>query len=178
MSMTPRPPSIPADRRLAVSVIAQGPRTLVALAGRLDEQAVGLSTVAQISTREVVINLGGITFINSLGVREWVRALRTLLARHADVTLAQVSAVLVPQMNMVREMSAGTKISSFEAPYSCPKCGHEGPMLIEVGAHGDLLRRTAAPALPCPECKGTMSCDEIPAHYFMFLELDQAARTG
>ncbi len=172
--LPPRSSTSPPDRRLAVSVVPQGPRTLVALAGRVDESS-GLSAVAQIPTREVVIDLGGITFINSLGVREWVRALRSLLGRRAEVTLTHVAAALVPQMNMVREMSAGARIASFEAPYSCEKCGHEGPMMIDVGVHGDLLRAMSAPKLPCPECKATMVCDEIPGQYFLFLELDQAA---
>ena len=174
MSMPPRPSS-PTDRRLAVSVVPQGVRTMVALAGRVDETAGALSAVAQIPTREVVIDLGGITFINSLGVREWVRALRALLGRRAEVTLTHVSAVLVPQMNMVREMSAGARIASFEAPYSCNKCGLEGPMMIDVTVHGDLLRAMSAPKLPCPECKAQMVCDEIPGQYFLFLELDQTA---
>ncbi len=61
------------------------------------------------------------------------------------------------------------KVTSFYAPYFCPKCKKEANVLLSVEA---MARASSAkaPTEKCPTCKGAMEFDDIEEEYFSFLE--------
>jgi anti-anti-sigma regulatory factor len=134
------------------------------LAGRIDDSCQLAEISDQLSPGEVVIDTAGVTFVNSIGMREWGRFIRALRAR-GSVTLEAVADVLMAQMNLITEFRSGVRITSFHASYVCPACGYEASLLIDAVAHAERLRQLQAPALPCPECRAAMGLADFPERY-------------
>ncbi len=146
--------------RLEVTIV--GAR--VTLSGRIDDASPLGELAAQIPTGDVVVDTSDVTFVNSIGMREWVRLLRVLRDR-GTVTLERVADVLITQMNMIPELGGSVKIASFHAQYLCPGCGGEGTPLVDAVANLDALRQLKAPKLPCPECAAQMELADFPERY-------------
>jgi predicted RNA-binding Zn-ribbon protein involved in translation (DUF1610 family) len=137
----------------------------MALAGRFDDGVVGLPEMAaNLPAGDVTIDLEGITFVNSVGMREWMRLVRVLRDR-GTITLARVAEGLMGQMNLIPEFKGAVRIASFHAQYACPKCGAEADPLIDAVAHLLSLRAKKFPAMACPECGSAMELAEFPERY-------------
>lgn len=134
------------------------------LAGRLDDACQLDALVHQLPAGEVVIDTAGITFVNSIGMREWVRLLRALRDR-GTVTLEAVSDVLITQMNLFAEFRGNLRIVSFHASYLCPACGYEASRLVDAILHAEVIRQLQPPPLPCPECHAAMELGDFPERY-------------
>ena len=135
------------------------------LGGRIDDGAAVLSDLAaQLPAGDVTIDTDGVTFVNSVGMREWMRVVRTLRAR-GTVTLTRVADVLMTQINMRPELAGSVRVTSFHAQYVCAACGAEATPLVDVGTHAADLGRLVAPKLPCPECGQGMDLGDFPERY-------------
>ena len=148
--------------RLDVQVVPGNP-TRVTFAGRIDDSTNFGELQRQIPPGDLVIDTGAVTFINSIGMREWMRLLRGLQGR--TVSLERVADVLMTQLNMIRDSTKGTRIVSFHAQYVCPNCGAETAPLVDAVAHAHLLRQMQAPRLPCPECGSAMELGDFAERY-------------
>jgi predicted RNA-binding Zn-ribbon protein involved in translation (DUF1610 family) len=126
----------------------------VSLADHLDGHAPG----------PVVVDTEGVTFVNSVGMRELVRLLRGLRERGHEVRMERVADVLMTQLNLFADARQLT-IASFHAQYVCPACGAESAPLVEVAPHLPLLRALKAPQMPCPECGAAMDLGDFPERY-------------
>ena len=140
----------------------EGPR--VTLTGRIDDSAAFGELPAQLPAGGVTIDTGAVTFVNSIGMREWIRLIRALRER-GPVVLDRVADVLMTQMNMIRELATSVEITSFHAQYVCSACGHESAPLVDVATHAELLKTMKAPKLPCPECGVAMDLGDFPERY-------------
>jgi hypothetical protein len=134
------------------------------LSGRMDDSCQLGELAGQLPPGDVVIDTGGVTFVNSIGMREWGRFVRALRER-GTVTLEAVADVLMAQMNLITEFLGAVRITSFHASYVCPGCGYEASLLIDAVAHAAALRQLQAPALPCPECDQPMELADFPERY-------------
>lgn len=154
-----------------LDVMMGGNATLrrLTLAGRIDDSAPIASLVDTVKAAEVVIDTGGVVFVNSIGVREWRRFLRGLVATGAVIRLENVAEVLVTQMNLIPDLRTGVTTVSVQAPYACDKCGAEVSQLIDLQAHGAALRALQPPTFTCPECGGVLALADYPDRYFAFL---------
>jgi hypothetical protein len=155
--------------RLDVMMTGDTTRRRLTLAGRIDDTAPLAGMVGQVTATELTIDTGGVTFINSLGVRHWCRFLRGLIAVGARVTLENLSEVMVTQVNLVPDMRAGATVASVLAPYACDKCGAEVAQRVEVAAHAAELRAGTPPVFACGECGGRLALTDYPDRYFSFL---------
>jgi anti-anti-sigma regulatory factor/DNA-directed RNA polymerase subunit RPC12/RpoP len=135
----------------------------VVLRGRIDDSSPLGELATQVAPGNVSIDTNGVTFINSIGMREWLRFVRALKAR-GRVTFERVAAVLITQMNLLPEFD-GTPITSFHAQYVCEACGAEAVLLVDAIAHAEELRGMRAPKLPCPECGKPMDLADFPERY-------------
>jgi len=135
----------------------------VVLRGRIDDFSALGELAAQVTPGNVSIDTDGVTFINSIGMREWMRFVRALKARGL-VTFERVAAVLITQMNLLPEFD-GSPITSFHAQYACEACGAESVPLVDVGVHAEELSQMHAPKLPCPECGKPMELADFPERY-------------
>lgn len=136
----------------------------VMLTGRIDDSCNLGDLPAQLPAGGVTIDTSAVTFVNSIGMREWIRLIRALRER-GPVTLERVADVLITQMNMIRELATSVEITSFHAQYVCAACGHESAPLVDVATHAEGLKNLKAPALPCPECGAAMALGDFPERY-------------
>jgi anti-anti-sigma regulatory factor len=159
----------PATQNKARCTIQPTPQgDVLLIEGEIDDTTDLASHAAKV-TQNAIIDLGGVTFINSVGVREWVTLLDQLASRGFKITLRNVSEPMVRQMTMVMEAKGDAGVESFYAPYMCPKCGDERALLIGVAKHQATLAAGTPPKLPCPSCGATAEFDEFPARYLAFL---------
>jgi hypothetical protein len=154
-----------------VEITVEGDRTKrrVVLSGKLDESAPIAARAEAWAATELTLDTSGIHFINSIGVREWMRLLRGLSRAGAHVHLERCAAVIIEQINMIVEALGTAQVESFHAPYVCTVCGFEAYMLLDVARDGAAMRRMEAPPQVCPECKKPMELFEIPEKFFTFL---------
>ncbi len=121
------------------------------------------------------IDLSRVRRINSCGVREWILFMERLmpLTRCAFV---QVNELMIEQANMVPSIlgKKGTPVLSFYAPYHCPHCSKDVPVLLHPGQVEFRGSPTAGdlPSIPqpdCPVCKNPMNFDWLAEEYFGFI---------
>jgi hypothetical protein len=154
----------PGSRRLTISRTADA----IALTGVIDEAAY-LAELLPPGAGVLRLDLAGVTFINSLGVREWIRFLANAAAGGVRVELARVSEPLIQQLNMILAARGQAEVLSFFAPYACDACGREESLLIELAHHRAQLATGEAPPARCPECGAAMAFNDFPQRYFLFL---------
>jgi anti-anti-sigma regulatory factor len=141
------------------------------LEGVIDEQA-HLGHVLDVAAKapRLILDTAGVRFINSVGVREWIRMMRRLDERGVAVVLRALSEVMVHQLNMIVEAKGSAAVASFQAPYACENCALEQAMTVDTHDHPRLLQRLEPPPMTCPDCGHAMEFVEIPERYFLFLE--------
>lgn len=149
-------------RRGRLEATLDGQRAV--LVGRIDDSA-SLAEVGAALTGDVSVDTGGVTFVNSIGMREWLRFIRGLRDKGATVTLVRVADVLMTQLNLFGDLARMVTIESFHAQYVCGTCGAEAAPLVEVAPYAQLLRAQKAPQLPCPECQSAMDLGDFPERY-------------
>jgi hypothetical protein len=135
------------------------------LTGRLDDSVSLGELPARLPTGAVTLDTSGITFVNSIGMREWMRLTRALRDRGDTITLERVADVLMTQLNLFGDLARMASIASFHAQYVCPACGAEATPVVDVAQHATLLRAQQAPHLPCPECRAAMELGDFPERY-------------
>jgi hypothetical protein len=133
------------------------------LVGTIDERA-DLTPLRDLeSASRVVLDLGGVTRINSVGVREWIRAMRAIPSS-IEVVWERVAPVMVSQIAMIANFHGHSRIESFLAPYFCPECDAEQTFLLTPAEHlAD--GKAVAPIRDCPECGDPLVFDDIEADY-------------
>jgi hypothetical protein len=139
------------------------------LSGAIDEHAQLMELLGQASGGKLVLDLGGITFINSLGVRDWIRMQAAATQKGIAIELRRVAEVLIHQLNMIIATRGTARVTSFFAPYACDACGREESLIIDAVAHGPQLAQLQPPPMTCPECGAQMAFNDFPERYFSFL---------
>jgi eukaryotic-like serine/threonine-protein kinase len=137
------------------------------LAGSIDESSELDKLLGRATGNVLVLDLAGVTFINSLGVRDWIRMLAAAAQRGITVELHRVSEPVIHQLNMIVATRAHTH--SFYGPYACDRCGREESMLIDVDVNEPTLAQLQPPPMTCPECGSAMAFNDFPERYFSFL---------
>jgi len=155
--------------RLTVTVDKTGDGDLVTLTGEVDDQAT-LSDLTEQLGKKVTVDLKGVRFINSVGVREWIVFLGSLTEKGVAVVLRNCSEPMVHQMSMVVEARGTAEVESFCAPFLCDDCASERSLVLDVQQNLAELKARRVPAQKCPDCGGTMRFDDFPNRYLLFLD--------
>lgn len=143
--------------------------THLAVAGSIDETAKLADLVVHAKDGKLVLDLSGVTFINSIGVREWLRLQQAARDANVALELRKVAEVLIHQLNIVPAARGASFVTSFYASYLCEHCDDQLPMLLDIETHGAMLAQMQAPTMNCPSCKRAMTfCDPVEL-YFSFL---------
>src|SRR3954470_21618784 len=157
------------ETRGRMTIEAQGDALLIG--GAIDEAAALHELVGRASNGRLVLDLGAVTFINSLGVRDWIRMMAAAQKAGLQLELRRVAEPLVHQLNMIIATRGNARVTSFFAPYACDACGREESMLIDAVAHAQALARLSAPPMTCPECGAAMAFNDFPERYFLFMSV-------
>ena len=139
------------------------------LAGAIDEHARLCDLISRARGGRLTLDLDGIRFINSIGVREWIRLQDGAQKAGLRVELRRVPEILVHQLNIVTGARGSAMVTSFYAPYVCDECDHEQPVLLDVTTHGRELARKRVPAVACGSCGAQMALADPPDIYLSFL---------
>src|SRR3954463_10881284 len=150
-----------------MTVVPHGDQLL--LAGTIDETVKLTDLVAHAQNGRLILDLAGITFINSIGVREWGYMQQAAAKAKVALELRRVVEPIVHQLNIVPAARGVSLVTSFYAPYECDECDREFDMLIDVRVHGNDLARMQPPTLKCPDCGEELVFGHPPELYFTFL---------
>ena|SRR5438067_6976994 len=95
----------------------------VTVAGKIDEKFDGQHIVEAARAHKVVMHLGGVRSISSLGVRAFESFVESLLK--GELVLIHLSPAIANQLTMIPTLCQGAKIESAKLPFVCPACGAE-----------------------------------------------------
>jgi anti-anti-sigma regulatory factor len=143
----------------------------LALAGAIDETAALPELLARARNGRLALDLAAVTFINSLGVRDWIRMQAAAQKAGVAIELRRVAEPIVQQLNMIIATRGTGRVTSFFAPYACDACGREESLLLDAAAHRERLNRMDPPTMDCPECGAPMVFNDFPERYFSFLSV-------
>lgn len=149
----------------------------IAIEGPIGENS-KVFTVDLRDTTRIVLDLEKVTYINSIGVKNWI--LWTVrVPPKAEFILKNVPLVIVNQASMVVGFIPDNGvIESFSAPYVCPSCNTEKMVSLRRGEHYQYATNTSSrmlnlPALKCPKCGAEMEPDFIEMKTCAFLDRKQ-----
>lgn len=146
----------------------------VAVSGYIGENA-GLFDLNFAGVQKVMIDLSGVTYMNSVGVKNWInwtgRFPPTL-----QIEFHNCPTLIVNQVNMVAGFlpNNGT-VESLSAPFACESCNREENVGLKRGVEYQYATSAAGmtftlPQVNCPKCKQVMELDAIEAKFFNFLK--------
>ncbi len=107
--------------------------------------------------KPVVLHLGGIRLISSVGVRNLDNFVRAFGER--DVSLIHISAAVAAQLVMIPGLCGAARVESAKLPFACPGCGNE--MLHSV----PWKPRAHVDSAPKCNCGRMMELDGVPEQY-------------
>ena len=139
------------------------------LSGAIDETAGLMELLDRAEGGQLVLDLAGVSFINSLGVRDWIRMQLSATQRGIRIELRRVAEVIVHQLNMIIATRGTSHVASFFAPYACDRCGREESLVVDAVANAAQLAQLQPPPQTCPECGSPMAFNDFPERYFSFL---------
>lgn len=146
----------------------EGSKLVLEVKGNVDEDA-SFQPPDLGSNTTVVLDLEGVTAINSVGIREWIKWVKTMPSSVA-LSVRRCPKIIVDQINMVAGfLPSGTTIESFYVPYYADTSGTEKMVLFENGKEfkgGEVF----APGEVKDDSGETMEMDVIEAKYFKFLK--------
>lgn len=152
----------------AVNSKQEGGRLALEVSGNVDEDS-NFTPPDLGSNTAVVLDLEGVVAINSVGIREWIKWIKTMPSS-VKLSVRRCPKIIVDQINMVAGfLPAGTVIESFYVPYYADSSGSEKMVLFENGKEfkGSEI---FAPTDVKDDSGEIMEMDVIEAKYFKFLK--------
>ncbi len=141
--------------------------TVVKLAGTIEE-SVDLSQLFGEFTGVLSVNCKGVTRINSVGVKTWIRYFQGLKSTGRAFKFLDLPHPLIEQLNMISNFACGGEVVSVLLPYGCNKCSKEFVASVktaELKANG-----LEVPKVKCEreDCGATF--DDDPEEFLYFLQ--------
>lgn len=138
----------------------------LALKGNIDEDADFAQASVQGTT--LVVDLGGVVAINSVGIREWIKWTKAFPAG-CKMTVRNCPKIIVDQINMVLGfLPPGSKVESFFVPYYNEATGNE-KMVLFVNGREFKDGKVNPPDTVNDDAGDPMEMDVIEAKYFKFV---------
>ena len=155
--------------KLSVEISKEDVSTVVTISGVVDESAhFDSSEIPDKSS--LVLDFDGLTGINSLGIRTWVRFVNELLEKGCNFKFRNCRSIIIDQVNMVADFAPkGTIFESFYAPFSCDDCNSDVELLF---TEKNILENDYS-APKCTTCNEEMEMDALEDEYFIFLEINE-----
>jgi hypothetical protein len=155
---------------MSFSLVTQpeGAATVIKVIGNVDEDST-FHPVDVAAASKVILDLEGVTAINSVGIREWIKWVKTLPST-IQLGVRRCPKIIVDQINMVAGFLPSTAVvESFFVPYYSDATGSEKMVLFERGkefVNGEVH----APAEVKDPSGEIMEMDVIETKYFKFLK--------
>jgi hypothetical protein len=137
--------------------------------GHIDEDA-QFGSLELAGAAQVVLDLNEVSAINSCGIREWIKWIRTAPSG-AKVIYKNCPKVIVDQINMVAGfLPENGKVESFYVPYYSDSTGNEKMILFREGSEFRNGEVYPPEEVKDEETGEAMEMDVIEAKYFRFLK--------
>jgi anti-anti-sigma regulatory factor len=143
-----------------------GTSTTIFLGGAIDEHS-DFIKIRYNPEHEITFDLGQISIINSVGIREWIKWMNR--SEHKNpFKFKRCNRGIVDQINIVAGfLPADSIIESVEVPYFCTECDISESIYLETWP--------TPPSLPltpekCKTCGKPMDIDVLEKSYFGFLK--------
>lgn len=157
-----------------VDVKKEGDVLKISVSGYIGENA-GLFELNFAGVKKIEIDLSGVSYINSVGVKNWINWTGRFL-KALQVEFHNCPSLIVNQVNMVAGFlpNDGT-VESLSAPFICDNCNREETIHLKRGTHYHYATMTEGykyfpPTVICSKCKGPMELDAVEAKFFNFLK--------
>lgn len=151
--------SLALGRSLQSRIEQRDGATHVVLTGNLDE-SVNLAPLVAVAG-PLVVDLGEMGRINSIGVRTWMNFVRDREKADAPLSIERLSPMMVGQITMItRFMGEQAHVKSLLVPYYCKKCQREHSEVLAVAPGARVT-----PTITCSTCNGPMEIEELVETY-------------
>ena len=140
---------------------------LIELSGAIEE-SVNFDQLIGSHTGELTLNCRGVTRINSVGVKTWIRYFQNLKQQGKKFKFIEVSYAVTEQLNLISNFSCGGEVESILLPFSCIQCQTEFVASVKTSA----LKANGlkVPKVKCEKNECPAEFDDDPEEYFYFLE--------
>lgn len=139
------------------------------ISGPIDEDA-ALAKIQVDKSAPLTIDLSDIISINSCGIREWVKWMKSM-TEIKGIRLVRCPSVVVEQASQIHKfLPTGGSIESFYVPYFCEHCEHVFSVLCETQKVLS-VKNYIAEEHACEKCFKPAELDIIPGQYLRFLTL-------
>ena len=146
----------------------EGGKPVLEISGQIDEDAV-FANVDISSDKELTLDLENVSAINSCGIREWIKWIKTGPS-DGTVVYKNCPKVIVDQINMVAGfLPENGRVESFYVPYYCDSNGNEKMVLFKSGVEFKDGELNPPEEVKDDDSGDEMEMDVIEAKYFKFL---------
>lgn len=147
----------------------EGSAVVFAFSGHIDEDA-QFSGLDFEGAPEIKVDLENVSAINSCGIREWIKWIRTAPAT-SKIVYTKCPKIIVDQINMVAGfLPDNGSVESFYVPYYNEDSGNEKMVLFRSGVEFQGNEVKAPEDIKDDETGDAMEMDVIEAKYFRFLQ--------
>jgi len=139
----------------------------VIMSGAVEENAHFEDLIGE-PTGLVVLNTKGVTRINSVGVKNWIKYFEGRVKKGAKLKFVECSTAIVEQVNLISNFTCGGEVESLYVPFVCEDCGAE--LVGCFKAEAIKAANFEIPNLKCTKCGSENAVfDDLPDEYFNFL---------
>lgn len=132
-----------------------------------DAKAALAQVIGRIAER-AILDLGGVSYLNSCGIRDWAYFLKTV-KKGRELVLDRCVDEVVRTMNMVISFHGNLPVRSLSRVYGCPHCQHEQVEAFVDGVHYKRGEMPRIPEMKCQRCGKTTEPFESDEEFFSFL---------
>ena len=147
-------------------------KLVVELKGEINAQT-DFPQLTKGGAKELVIDLAGIGYMNSGGVKNWMSWIAAVnnAFRGTAITFVNLPSVSARQAAQIKDfLPNGANIQSFIVPYYCNSCMINAKVLYKKGVNWDSswepeekIRKITY--TKCPTCGTMIEIDAVPEHY-------------
>jgi len=106
-----------------VDIKNAGDEQIVFLSGSIDENS-DLRTIERLTADRVTIDFGGVSKVNSFGIRMWINVLKNINDGR-NIVFENCTSVFIENLNIIPKMREDVEIMSFFLPFYCSACDIE-----------------------------------------------------
>ncbi|MCM2322974.1 MAG: hypothetical protein NDJ90_06895 [Oligoflexia bacterium] len=127
--------------------------------------------------QRLCFDLGGVTDINSSGLRQWIIFIKRLenigplQEKGFQIVFTRLGEVFLERANTFPDMlGAKPRIERIEAPFRCPSCSERFGIELRIEELGAEATRPHLPSPKCEKCNTPLEFDEDLNGFFRFLK--------
>jgi len=144
----------------------QGSEAVMILEGEFNDTADFRSLQQETLDSPLVVDFGGVTRINSTGLRVWMNLVTKLNESGVQVCLDRCSPPIVGQLNLISNFAGEGgpgRVRSVFAPYHCASCDQEHMELVDRASSADIPETSF-----CLSCGSATTFSDLIEMYFSF----------